>query len=98
MLYSTLAGNCLLAGNHHEAAEWAAKAISLHAAYPPALRNLIAAYAAMGDMERARAALTQLLSLDPSLTVAKYRRSHPMFGRLAEIHARWLREAGLPEG
>jgi tetratricopeptide (TPR) repeat protein len=97
MLYSSLAACCILGANYHEAAEWASKAVHLHANYPPALRNLTTAYAAIGDMDRARDALERLRAADPALTIATYKQSHPMFGRLGEIHAHWLRVAGLPE-
>jgi adenylate cyclase len=97
MLFSTLAGCCVLAGKHHEAIDWASRSLRLNANYPPALRNLVAAYCALGDPDRARAALAQLKTLEPDLTVAIYRQRHPFFGRLAELQADALRMAGLPE-
>jgi TolB-like protein len=95
--YSSLAATRILVSDFQGAVEWAQKSLRLNANYPQALRNLVVAYGAMGDIERARSTLAKLRSLDPSLTVAKYRRSHPMLGRLGELHAHWLRVAGLPE-
>jgi Flp pilus assembly protein TadD len=94
---STLAACRIVAADFRGAAEWAQKALHLNADYQPAIRNLVIANAALGDMERANMALARLRSLAPDYTLAKHRRVFSMIPRFAQISEHWLRAAGLPE-
>lgn len=60
-------------------------------------RNSTFVYKGKGELDEARSMLSVLMTADPTLTVSAYRKRHPMFRRLADIHAHWLRVAGLPE-
>jgi hypothetical protein len=71
--------------------------LHLNANYQPAIRNLVIASAALGDMEQASMVLARLLSLAPDYTLAKHRRAFSMLPRYAQITEHWLRVAGLPE-
>lgn len=97
MCYSALSSCAALQGHHEQAIDWAAKAVRLNASYLPGIRNLIVALAAAGESERARAIVPQILALDPTFTVAKYRETGQSGGQLMEFGARWLRIAGVPE-
>jgi tetratricopeptide (TPR) repeat protein len=98
MCYSGLSSCVVLQGHYEQAIDWASKAVRLNASYLPGIRNLVVAQAASGDLDRAHAAVSQLLALDPTFTVAKFKETGRSAGPLVEFAAHWLLMAGVPAG
>jgi TolB-like protein/class 3 adenylate cyclase/Flp pilus assembly protein TadD len=86
------------AGDDDGAAEWARQAIHLYPAFPVAHRLLAASLSALGQADKAKAALAGLLAVAPGATIANTRAGVPW--KQPEVMGRYLdalRRAGLPE-
>lgn len=85
-------------GQYEEGASWARKALAQNARYTVAMRLLAANLANLGQIKPASEAISDILSIEPDLTMHKLR------ARLAYMHeslwqklANGLRLAGLPD-
>ncbi|MGO4722076.1 MULTISPECIES: tetratricopeptide repeat protein [unclassified Inquilinus] len=86
------------AGDDDGAAEWARQAIHLYPAFPVAHRLLAASLSALGQADKAKAALAGLLAVAPGATIANTRAGVPW--KQPEVMERYLdalRRAGLPD-
>ena len=77
-----------------EAAMWTQKALIQNPRFTPALRFLAASLAKLGQRERAREVIQQVLEIEPNLTVSSLRNRLYFIN---ELYAGALRLAGLPE-
>jgi class 3 adenylate cyclase/tetratricopeptide (TPR) repeat protein len=97
--YDSLCATAALAAHDYERAiSLAKRSLKSNRMHASTLRVIAIASAELGNMEEGRAAVAQLLQLEPTLTVAKYRENSPA-GRY-ETGAAWaqaLQRAGLPE-
>ena len=97
--FCTVAGIAeFLAGRHDQAIGWLRKAQRLNPRFVACHRTLAAALALSGDIEGARTAAQQLLSLDPRFRISEFTAWYP-FRRPGDLErlAEGLRLAGLPE-
>jgi tetratricopeptide (TPR) repeat protein len=83
------------AGRYAEAAEWYQKGISERPEFINGHRLLVAAYALGGDLERARAALGDLMRLQPATSVAWIERHSELGDEVRGRLIEGLRRAGL---
>lgn len=96
--YESLVGSCEYgAGNFEEAIRWCEASRRRNRQHLSTLRILIAAYAALGRLDQARALAAEVARLRPGYTVGRYEATsvaaaYP-FGRRIAIA---MREAGLP--
>jgi len=82
--------------NYEEAALWGRKAIRLHRDNLPAHHMLVASLAQMGRQEEAEAALSELLDLDPGLTIKGLKKRYPIAGyRNLDGFLEGLKKAGI---
>ena len=89
---------CLLMGQFEEAAAFGEEARRKYAKWGPIFRTLAAAYAQLGQLDKATKALSRLLELEPSSTISHYRKRFPyQDAEQAELLWEGLRKAGLPE-
>ena len=88
--YGCLATAHLQLGDYGEAAAWARKSVRLHRDNLPAHHVLVASLAQLGRQEEAETALSNLLDLDPGLTIEGQKKRYPI--------ARYLNLDGLLEG
>jgi adenylate cyclase len=83
---------------YEDAAEWARKAIHLYHRFPTAHRLLAASLTLLGEIEKARSALSALLSCAPGTTIAKTRAAVPWKDpAVMDRYLDALRKAGLPD-
>jgi len=89
----------LAARRFEQAIEWADRSLYTQPRTATAIRVKIVAYAHLGRLENARAALAQMLTIDPRLTVGAMRAlGAPSFApEFLELYLSGLRLAGLPE-
>jgi adenylate cyclase len=89
----------MVAGQYDKAIEWADRSLSEQSRYGVALRTKIVACVQTGRMDEAKASLTQMLAIQPDLTIAEYRaamaKNFP--SRLLDLYIDGLRKAGLAE-
>lgn len=82
--------------NYEEAASCGRKAVRLHRDNLPAHHMLVASLAQMGRQEEAEAALSELLNLDPDLTIKGLKKRYPIAGyRNLDGFLEGLKKAGL---
>jgi adenylate cyclase len=96
--YDSLCATAALAARDYERAiELARASLKLNRAHASTLRVIAIAAAELGRLDEARAAVAQLLKLDPTLTVSGYLARSPA-GRYetGRLWAEALRRAGLP--
>jgi adenylate cyclase len=97
--YDSLCATAALAARDYERAiALAQRSLKSNRMHASTLRVIAIASAELGRMDAARATVAELLALDPTLTVARYR-AHSPAGQY-ETGATWasaLQRAGLPE-
>ncbi len=88
------------AGRYEEALDWVEQTLHAEPGYMTVLRMKAALCAHLDRIEDARAAVRQLLEVQPWHTIARgHRGLARIYGpELAAMHAEGLRKAGLPEG
>lgn len=97
--YCTFAATAHLSAGHYlRAVDLSRDSIRANRTHSPAYRNLAISLVLLGQVDEARAAVSELLQLEPALTVSGFMIRYP--GRDAP-HAMWyaqaLAEAGLPD-
>lgn len=92
-----LAVSHIAEGQFDEALSWAEKAVAQNRRSAVALRALIVALVSVGRVDRARPHVTELLSIEPQLTVSGLSMRLPFQGSLVRTYVEALRAAGLPE-
>ncbi len=88
------------AGRYEEAVDWAKQSVRLNPDAVIAYRALAASYAQLGRIDEARAALAEVLRIDPDRTLEKVKRTITDLGfdpDVIEHQIDGLRKAGLPE-
>jgi tetratricopeptide (TPR) repeat protein len=81
-----------------QAIEWADRALHEQPRMVAAMRSKVAANAHLGRLDKARAELSQVLAIDPKLTIAAFREyAHFDAPEILELFVTGLRLAGLPE-
>jgi predicted Zn-dependent protease len=86
----------LAAGQYEQSIEWAKRCLLEQPRHCALLRAKAVSYAHLGNITEARAALAELLKLQPGLTIATL--SLPsLTPELAAVHVEGLRKAGMPE-
>jgi TolB-like protein len=96
--YTGMAITSHLEQNYEECIAWAEKALVQHGRFAVALRMLAAALVNTGQLERARAAMAEALSIEPDMTLSGLTSRIPLGDTpmLQNYRAALLR-AGLPE-
>ncbi|MGH6661598.1 MAG: tetratricopeptide repeat protein, partial [Rhodospirillales bacterium] len=95
--YGCLATAHMQLENYETAAEWARKSVRMHRDYLPAHLVRAASLAQLGRESEAKAAVRELLTVDPGLTTASLKKRFPIAGyRNLEGFLDGLRAAGLP--
>lgn len=95
---SLAAAACLSAGEFVRALELAQRSLRENRAHASTLRAMIGAQWNLGMHEDARKTAQELLRLEPTLTVSRYRERHPAASyRFGELVSSALRHAGIPE-
>ncbi|MEE7465611.1 hypothetical protein MOF8_00720 [Methylobacterium oryzae] len=83
--------------DYPEAVRWAERALAQNRRFAVALRALAVAHVGLGQPERARQAVDELLGIEPELTVSGFLARIPFpIAALAHRYAEALAEAGLP--
>jgi TolB-like protein len=83
--------------NYAEALSWAEQALAQNRRFAVALRVAAVALVKLGEKDRARHAVQQLLAIEPELTVSGFLTRIPVpLERMAKTYADALRAAGLP--
>lgn len=97
--FETLSSSAAFAaGDYREAIRLATSSMRANRMHVSTLRVLAMANAELGLLDDAREYLRQVMAIEPTLTVSRYLSRSPSAGkRMAEICARALRTAGLPE-
>lgn len=99
--YAVMAAACLHAGRDADALSWAQRSAQDRPDFGTAYSWIAAAAAQLGDMNKARAALTEFRRLQPDYTISTFRAegisTDPQFLRQHERYYEGLRKAGLPE-
>ena len=101
LMFVGMAKNIL--GRHEEAVDWLRRSIEANRNNLPSYALLAAALALLGRSEEARAALRSATTLNPHLTIARFRATigsfsdNPVFRAGLERIINGLRKAGLPE-
>jgi tetratricopeptide (TPR) repeat protein len=97
--YDSLAASaCLSAGQFSRALELSQRSLRENRAHNSTLRAMVTAQWNLGLHEDARRTAQELLRLDPTLTVRRYRDRHPAASyRFGELVSSALRHAGVPE-
>jgi TolB-like protein/class 3 adenylate cyclase len=89
----------LAARRFEQAIEWADRALHDQPRTVTAMRVKVAALAHLGQLDEARAELSLMLAIDPTLTIAGFLGSaHYQAPEVLELYVTGLRLAGLPEG
>ena len=89
---------CIGEGNYEEAVDWAKRALAANRTFAVALRALVVALVNVGQLDRARVALDELLAGDPGLTVSVLQRRLNYFhAALLQTYITAFRSVGLPE-
>ncbi|WP_325682408.1 tetratricopeptide repeat protein [Rhodopila sp.] len=79
------------------ALRWAEQALALNRRFAVALRAAAVAQVRLGQMDRARQMVRDLLDIEPGLTVSGFFARIPVpVERMAEMYADALQAAGLP--
>jgi tetratricopeptide (TPR) repeat protein len=84
--------------NYAEAVRWAERALAQNRRFAVALRVVAVALVQLGQQDRARKAVLELLEIEPDLTISRFFARIPVpLDRMAKTYADGLRAAGLPE-
>jgi class 3 adenylate cyclase/tetratricopeptide (TPR) repeat protein len=97
--YDSLAATAALsAGQYEKACELARRSFRLNRAHTSTLRALAIALWQLGRADEARSTVSELLRLDPSFTVSRYREVSPSAGfETWKIWSEALESAGVPK-
>jgi adenylate cyclase len=90
----------LCTGRYEVAKEWADRAVREQPRSSLVVRSKVAACAYLGYLDEAREWLKRMLELEPGVTIARWKASHPaqsISAEIVEMLAEDLRKAGLPE-
>jgi len=83
--------------NYAEALSWAEQALGQNRRFAVALRVAAVAYVKLGQQDRARHAVRQLLEIEPDLTISGFFARIPVpLESMAKTYAEALKAAGLP--
>ena len=83
--------------NYTEAVRWAERALAQNRRFAVALRVLAVALVKLGQQDRARKAVEELLEIEPELTISGFFARIPFpLERMAKTYADALKAAGLP--
>jgi TolB-like protein/Flp pilus assembly protein TadD len=83
--------------NYAEALRWAEQALAQNQRFAVALRVVAVAFVKLGQLDRAREAVKQLLEIEPKLTISGFFARIPVpLESMAKTYADALKEAGLP--
>ena len=94
----TIAFAHLAARRFEQAIEWADRALHEQPRMVTAMRVKVVANAHLGNRDAARAELSRMLAIDPTLTIAGFReQAHYQAREVLELYVTGLRLAGLPE-
>jgi len=98
--YDSLAATAALSAERYDRAiELAQRSLRANRMHASTLRAMAIAQSLSGQMEAARATVAELLKIEPTLTVAKYRNRHPAGEhRTGKLWAEALGKAGVPKG
>ena len=97
LMFGVIAINAASEGDYLQAVKWAEMALALNRRFAAALRVLAVALVKLGEVDRARDAVQQLLALEPGLTISGFFDRIPIpLERMASVYASALRDAGLP--
>lgn len=98
--YDSLAATAALSAERYDRAiELAQRSLRANRMHASTLRALAIAQSLSGQMEAARATVAELLKIEPTLTVAKYRDRHPAGEHhTGKVWAEALGKAGVPKG
>ena len=98
--YDSLAATAALAAERYDRAiELAQRSLRSNRMHASTLRAMAIAQSLSGQMEAARATVAELLKIEPTLTVEKYRNRHPAGEhRTGKLWAEALGKAGVPKG
>ncbi|NRT54504.1 adenylate/guanylate cyclase domain-containing protein [Sphaerotilus uruguayifluvii] len=89
----------LSAGQHELAIRRARRSLQLNRQHTSTLRVITIAQACLGRLDEARATCSELMRLEPSLTISSYRRRSPSTGHpTGDIWCDALAAAGVPPG
>jgi tetratricopeptide (TPR) repeat protein len=96
--YSGVAGMAFLAdGQFERAIECGLRSIGENRTYTGAYKLLVLGLVLAGRVSEAQAHLHQLLTLEPGLTIKRYRQRFPgSAGPLGEVYCQALTQAGVP--
>jgi tetratricopeptide (TPR) repeat protein len=84
--------------DYADAAYWAEKALAQNRRFAVALRVLAVALVKIGQPERARRVVQELVAIEPELTISGFFARIPVpVEAMARIYAEALKVAGLPE-
>jgi adenylate cyclase len=97
--YDSLAATAALAARDYERARaLAERSLRANRSHPSTLRALATAHAMLGDLERARDQMDNLLALEPGFSIARFKARTPSADfEIGEEWAQALRLAGAPE-
>jgi class 3 adenylate cyclase/TolB-like protein len=98
--YDSLAATAALSAERYDRAiELAQRSLRANRMHASTLRAMAIAQSLSGQMEAARATVAELLKIEPTLTVAKYRNRHPAGEHhTGKLWAEALGKAGVPKG
>ena len=98
--YDSLAATAALSAERYDRAiELAQRSLRANRMHASTLRALAIAQSLSGQMEAARATVGELLKIEPTLTVTKYRNRHPAGEHhTGKLWAEALGKAGVPKG
>jgi class 3 adenylate cyclase/tetratricopeptide (TPR) repeat protein len=97
--YSHAGFAALTAGNLDQAIEWSAVSLKANRIHTPTYRTLVVAHELKGEHETASRLASEMLRLEPNLTVQRYRERFPGGDTdYARMSAQALQRAGVPVG
>jgi TolB-like protein/Tfp pilus assembly protein PilF len=88
----------IVEGKHAEAVRWAEQAVAQNRRFAFALRSLVVALVKIGEMDRARLIVNEILKAEPDATVAGIPERMPYVSEpVLQTYIETLRRVGLPE-
>ncbi|HJQ59252.1 MAG TPA: winged helix-turn-helix domain-containing protein [Vineibacter sp.] len=98
LMSTAMAVSYIASGQYHDAVSWAEKATVENRRFAPALRFLAVALVKVGQIDRARQIVREMLQAEPTLTLARLRTRVPFVERpILKVCSDALRTAGLPD-
>lgn len=98
LMSGAMAIAAVIDGDYAGAAGWAGKALAQNRRFAVALRVLAVALVKVGQPERARQAVQELVAIEPELTISGFFARIPVpVEAMARTYAEALKAAGLPE-